>query len=369
MHFGLCTYDWRDGAYRPPVGTVGAVDLRPVPEQGMPGVQGSGPVVVCSAVPIPRESLIRPFGDATAALDYTWRALTTGSDPLGLGGPKPLMPMTDGNLLLRLGPVSRVQRFRMSSPHANRVRAVLASDFGEMWERTNGDDHCRRVLDMTCEKRGHEEWRVFVPRRLRSHVPGRLLHATTLSDNFNRANETLTTPWVQDATGMTIVSNQLRCLGTPAIGYYNSPLSSDDMETSITRVSKSGVNGGGGCYARKQSGATDNNTYLNWCDSADGHQLYKFVGGSLTSLASGGATWANGSVMLCGADGSTIYSKKDGTTSLSVTDTAHTGYLYAGFRAYDSPTECTWDDWQAADIGAAPSGNPWYYYNQQRLAG
>lgn len=361
MHFGLCRYDWHDGAYRPPLGTVGAVDLRRVPEQAIPGVHGSGPVVVCSAIPIPRESLIRAFSGAKAALDYTWRMLTTHSDPLGLDAPKPLMPMTDGHLLLRLGPVSRVQRFRLGSPHANRVLAVLRSDFSQMWEETNGDDHCRRVLDMTCETRRHDGWRLFVPRRLWRHVQGRLLHATTYTDDFNRADSgTLGANWVQwGGTSLGIVSNAARSSGE-ARARYDSSLSGSDNYTQFNDA-----NADIGPLARMSASATSDGTNSSYMGFAETSTLYTFkiVSGSLTNLGSTSGTGA--ALRRIQANGSTIKHFSGEVEKQSITDTAISSGLAGGF--WSGGGTKNWDNFETGDLAAAPSGNPWYYRQQQAL--
>jgi hypothetical protein len=295
----------------------------------------------------------RPAGNQLR--DLLWDQLTSGADPAGEAGPKPLMPRVGGTLELNLGghSVIRSERFKWGRHrHTNQVQSVLQRDFESLWEETNGHEHCCRVLDYRCEKYRVADWQDIVPQRLRAHVPGRLPHATTYTDDFNRADGALTSPWVQSASNVFIDTNQLRMTGTPVIAYYNSVLSSDDMEGFMTLVTHSSGQGGG-VYVRKQSGVADNNAYINWCRGDAQFELFKFVGGALTNI--GAATDSStGKVMLVGADGSSIYTELNGVTKHSVTDTSVTGYFYSGVRGYDGGV-CRWDDWQVADIAVEPA--------------
>jgi len=296
----------------------------------------------------------RPVGGPNV-VDLLWDQLTDGSDPTGQSGPKPLMPSTDGFLHLFVGGHSEVKRehFRWGiHPHTNRVRDVLRRQFAEQHERHQ--EHARKVLDFWCEKYRVEDWKEFVPANLHAHVPGRLKHQTTITDDFTRADgDTIGNQlsWTEVGCDWDTVGNLASKTATNSVVEHaraESALSSDDHYAQILRVSTvDNSDYQGPCARIPASPSTDKTFYTLWSDGAS--YLTKFVTGTQTVIATGSRAVAS-EIYKVQADGSTIKGFYAGAEALSVTDTAITGNLHCGINAFGSGA--TLDDFEAADLAA-----------------
>lgn len=377
-HYELTPWQWMTVPmphWGLPASAVGRVDLRPLPAQAVAGGTPSGFCFAASMQPLGGIQVVRSLHmveenttslmqDAWQAamtyrpqgaklVDLLWDQLTNGSDPEGLDGPKPLMPGVDLQLKLFVGGHSLVksERFRFGiHPHTARVRDLLRRQFESQWEATNGHDHCRRCLDFTCEKYRVDDWREFVPQRLRAHVPGRLPHQTTISDNFNRADQSgLGTAsggfsWAHVVDTMNILSNEARTPGWGAtrISRAEADLSSDDHYAQITIVS-----GAWGVNTRFASGA---DTSYNGTYGTGYNALRKRIAGVDTELDHGSSVTPT--TIKVESDGSSQTMYFDGVSEASGTDTAITGNLRTGIMAGSFDTSA--DNFEAADLGGGP---------------
>jgi hypothetical protein len=358
--------------WRLPASSVGGVDLRPLSAQGVAGGAPQGFAFCTSLQSVTGTAIatVPHMGEAnvTTAMQDAWEGatayrpqgaklvdllfdqLTTGSDPDGIDGPKPLMPTVGGQLELHVGGHSLVksERFRFGiHPHTGKVRDLLRRQFEDQWEATNGDDHCRRCLDFTCKKYKVADWREFVPVRLHAHVPGRLPHATTVTDNFNRADGGLGASWTAQSGTWAISTNEA---GTSAgagwnMARYESDLSSDDHYSQIEARVVTSAYYGGACRCSSSavtfySVGGDGNLYL-----------FKLVAGTQTTLTGGAAqAYVVGQNWRSSADGSTIKGYANAVEKASTTDTAITGNLRAGMSQFGNAGRLH-DNFEAADLG------------------
>jgi hypothetical protein len=370
--------DW--SFWRLPTSAVGGVDLRPLPAQALAGgspqglafaalMQSAGTLIATvphmseanatSAMQDAWEAEMGYRPQGAKLVDLLWDQITTGSDPSGENGPKPLMPGVDNVLRLFVPGHSQVkaEAFRFGiHPHTNRVRDLLRRDFERMWEESNGSDHCRRVLDFQCEQYRVNDWREFVPARLHAHIPGRLPHATTITDDFTRANQsnlgTASGGWSWGVvTGQIDISSN-QAAGTGAGGTNSSSraetdLSSDAHYAQVTQVSASIGSRNFSPAARFDAGAT---TYYLFAVMASGSGTYKRVTGTYTLITSATNDTNAGLVLKIECNGSTITGYKGGASAASSSDPSGiTGNLRTGVQA--ERVNQIGDDFEAADLG------------------
>jgi hypothetical protein len=379
--------------------SVGGIDLRPLGAQAQAGGAPQGRGFCASRSAVAGDELVAayhpsdalstsPMRDAwlsamgyrpagTTLLDLLWDQLTVGADPSGDAGPKPLMPGADGQLRLYLGGHSlvRQERFEFGKhPHTNQVRVVLQRDFREMWEASGGDDHCCRVLDFWCEKHGVSDWREFVPAGLRAHVPGRLPHETTLTDDFNRADSTnLGADWTETAGDASIASNQLAASSFPAEIRHTSNLSSADHYSQCALVVLPATNDGAGPLARFSAAASDTFYVSDFQDNVGAPTsrctTYKRITGTYTLIAGPtGVTFSLPDTAKIECNGSTIKAYFNGAEVHSVTDSGISGNLRTGLRIGATST-ARLDDFEAADLAAAGDAVPvcWAQYRARMV--
>lgn len=366
-------------AWMPPAGAVAAVDLRPLPAQAQQGgAPGIGVFVAAGSLSsdytlIGDHPTARATGAARSAwesltgyrpagarlIDLLWDHLTAGSDPDGGTAPKPLLPGRQGRghwSDLHLGGRHRSEPFAWGEDAAatERVRAMLQRDFRRHFNnaqagRLKDSQHHRRVLDFWCEEYGVAAWREFVPADLRSQVPGRLKHQTTITDAFTRADQTglgaSSEGWSWTITNgaINLVSNQaVSAINQLNIGRAETDLSSADHYAQALGVVQPG-NRGTACCVRHDSSAQTFYYYTR-----DGGRLFKTIAAVSTQIGSGGGSAAAPVTIKTQANGSAIAGFYDGAQQASATDTSITGNLRTGIRQ----DNCTFDDFQAADLSA-----------------
>ena len=393
--YSLAPWVWNAGGnglnyWRLPDSSVGGVDLRNLSSQAIAGGAAQGFCFTASMQPVNGNEIADclDFRDEAATptmqdgwqsslgyrpqgaklVDLLWDQLTNGADPSGQNGPLPLMPTIAGVLELRMGGHSVVKSERFiwgAHPHTGRVRDVLRREFRQHHERD--PDHARRVLDYWCRQH-RTDWREFVPRDLLPHVPGPLPHATTLTDDFNRADGTtigdqLTwTEYKDNATAdsWSTVSNVARATSVGASGLQSARAESDLSSSnnygqcSIVTLGSGSQNVQLGATARHSS--SDATYYgCRLLQINDQFQLVKSVAGTLTQLGSSFATTpAPPQTAKTEANGSSIAAYLDGVSRASATDTAIASGTRCGICGYTESTNIgEVDSFTAADLAAA----------------
>ncbi len=384
---------WRwvdDGVWpywSPPDGCAGSLDLRAHQEMESPGkfdgeMSGVGLFAIRGVAKIGLEydllgsgaahdvKASRKLRDAIPArrrfqvqgddlLSLARSLLMDGSDPTGQEFAKPLIPGADGKIRFHLGPLCRHMELKASSLKAtywSNVRDLIRADFARVFAdaksgRLRDPQQHRRVLDATCEKYGMQNWQELVPKSLIKDVEGRLPHATTYTDNFNRAS--LGAGWsTTRLAGLAInASKELTSGGVGfGAGRYDSDLSSDDhycQMNATARVSVIAIS------TRLPSSGESAYTYTERGSTSPTRRLFKRVGTTDTVIAFDSAAPASlPHTIQSRSDGSTISAREAGVEILTTTDTAITGNLRCG--AQFSASSDRGDDWIAEDLAAAP---------------
>lgn len=376
--------------WAPPAGCSG-LDLRSLPEQsqqgGTPGLGlfwgpvkpaavgsdytflGSGSWHDIKSTGKMRDAIRLPGrrrwrGDAPDLVGLVFQIMTDGSDPAGDDGPKPLMPNRHGQLSLACGQKYR-QRFRWGRhPHTNRVQALLQGDFDRQMDdaaagRMKDREHHRRILDASREKfarMGLADWRDLVPANRRRDVPGPLQHETTITDDFNRSDESLDAgPWTEVTGNLSVISNRLGLAAATSNSdaRHTSSLSSADHYAQVDFVTSSGITTFVAGAARFAGSARTYYAGLAPTDASAGTMgIWKVVSGSFTRLTSPTHESGVGKVNRTEADGSSISQSLDASEVSSLTDTAITGNVQTGVLMRAAATSERGDNFEASDLAA-----------------
>ncbi len=403
--------DEDNGWWSMPRGVVAAIDLRSLPAQARAGGTPEGVGLCCETSgadlgsdytllgegsltdakvsqrardAFPRLGKRQPQGDDILGL--VMDALGVGADPTGDEFAKPLMPSARLQLECNIGPERRAVPFTLGQGHWGKVQDVLRADFRRTFEdarsgKLNDAEHHRRVLDATCEKYRVADWSVFVPQDIRGEIPGRLPHATVITDNFNRANGSLGTSaegwsWSSLAAIVhNITNNAVRFSGS---NQYNSSraefdLSSSDNYCQATIRNQNSLNNRRHGLAARFSSATDSHYRLvllyNNAGTA-GFNLEKTVSAVITLLFSGSVTYVDPEVGNLTVNGSSLEGFYGGVSAVSGMDTALTSGLRCGFSGNSSTTTTAYDNLEAGDLSAGPTFQPaWARCNQYLQGG
>ena len=390
--YSLGPWHWQNDAWTPPTGTVGVLDFGTYEDCATPGDPsrltrpvgffatmqrlGSGYAFLgegdCRELPSTQRMRdtfaatlrYRPTGRTLAALCTD--TLIAG-DPTGQERWKPLMPQADLTMGVVLAPHGDIHRepFRWGQNHTQQVQAVLHEDIGTLYHHVESGRMplagLQRVLDGLMQQYAVEDWHVFVPALLHRSIPGPLPRATTLTDNFNRADSTsLGTggegwSWTEVLGDLKILTNRLaadsagHCRAESDLSGADMVAKSDFNITTFESVSLlvRHANAADTCYQGQ--------TISNISDYTS--KIYKRVAGVATEL--GTATFfpttlthkieVSGSLV-------TYWSAPDTTQRVQVTDTAITGNLRAG-AGIGGTGSITWEDnWQANDVVIALTG-------------
>jgi len=315
------------------------------------------------------EILLGATLDSTNVRDILWERLTIKADPLGLTGPKPIMPGHDLVMELHLGGHSLVKSVKLVpgvSPEWANVQKVLQEDYRKIrLEALKGKgkdkDHHRRVLQAWKEKYGIEDHEQFIPADLPKEKP--LAHSTTITESWNCADSdslTCDLVWVEQSGDIDIVSNKASQTGTTySRARAASDLSSDDhyAEVDISTNGALGGNQGSRVHVRHASNA-DQTYYMAQANWAGGNEFFarKFVLGTETDLSPPRITFAfdraNTYRIKIEIDGSSGEIFVDDVSQDTFTDTDITGNVRTGISGQAAQT-IRWDVLEAADLAAA----------------
>ena len=370
--------------YRAPTGTVGLVDLRPVAPSLTMGFfattialgsdytafgDGVNRLEDVALTPQQRSLWSSALGigaiSGNRLIDALWETLTLYGDPDGGVICPPLMPTHRGILELHLGGHSLIRNDRFTGPQHPawpRIQALVQRNYRAI--RTEAMRNHRGPGAPTI----HSKYLECMRRKLRCPwedlIPGDLPRErpmrpdTTVTDDFNRANESLDAGnWTEASGNWSVTSNEAT---DSAAGYarYGTALSSDDM---YSQLNMGAIGRGAGPCARFDTGSIT--LYSLECGNTSGSvplAIVKVVSGTRTSLTN--KTKESQSLLnKLEVSGSSLEAFVDGVSELTLTDTAVSGYTSAGIG--DTFGSRTMDNFEAADLVAA-SGNPWYAYQQ-----
>lgn len=379
--------------WSPPVGAVGALDLRSIPQQSTKRVQdgfgifvskdhlssdyellGTGSLRDIKTLQrlndrIPKRDRKRqPKGDDLLSLLLD--AICDGSDPTGDSFAKPLMPDADMRLCLTIGDMHIQWKTAPWNYHWDKIQDVERADFQRCFDdakagKLNDGEHHRRCLDALCDKynmQGPDDWKGFIPTKIRKEIKGRLKHETTITDNFNRADAASlgTASGGYSWTRMTgfgdaqIISNQA---GATSIkdsrNRANSDLSSSDLYAQITLNAWSAADAFEPIVRANSSAATFY-MYNPRNTATSTHRLFKCVTGTFTVLNTvSGDVPTTGQTSKIIVSGSSLTGSVSGVDRIAVTDTAITGNIRCGFGFNANTTSLLVDDFEAGDVSSA----------------
>lgn len=414
--------------YGPPDDCISWIDLRRMSEQSALGQLGCGFFTMPSGWSIPSgyhwlgggegdcRSLYLTSQDqsawawligvtptrtaSTMVVDALDETLTDLADPTGENAPKPLVPSAlsgpPAEATIILGGHSSVRKKLVPAAGRrwNNLIALHKRDIQEIVDR--GDDKLWRKYLGSMTKKYFGRWddergNAMVPERAKKdRKPSRgngnpserrwaMRPETTYGDNFDRANaSTLGGSWTNYFGGsgeIGIASNQAYFGkaatwggGVPESSRYDSDVSSSDHIVSMILATFIGISGSDmsfGPCARFSASAETCYAGMSRTKSTAGNKIVKIVAGTLTQLATAAGANADGDVAECESDGSAITLYRNGSSRLSLTDTAISSgtrggvvyySVYYGAQAYGN-------NWSIEDLAAA--GNPWNYYAQQ----
>jgi len=317
-----------------------------------------------------------PDGD-TVADALTWQ-LTDGSDPTGDTPCKSLLPTHLGVCEIHAPwhSVLRQWKFGEWNPdgnrYHNRVRDLLRADMAETIADCDRqrNELGKRIAELTKGKpdaaKQQQAARLTAIRDALADHPAKVLGGlalkyrcdaaditrevgpkkptTAISDNFNRANETLTDgPWTISNGTWTVESNQARnATGGNDYAAHTTELSSADMWSQATN---SGGNYSGNA-TRVKTTATSH-CYTSHTDTVNRARLRRYSARTVTDISFDSGNYL-GAVFWLESSGSTHTVKIGGTQKMKSTDTTITTPSYAGIFAYGSYA----DDFSAADLFA-----------------
>ena len=300
--------------------------------------------------------------------DIIYELLTQEADPTGITRWKPSRPNKSNKIKIYFGSegvIKEVVLIPNVSPEWPMVVRAMQEDYRHML-RTEEPDRIAKALDMWEEQFG-VPYQTFIPKDAIQIAS--LPHATTITESFNTADSDTLGPsltWTEVSLDTDIVSNQAKFMNTTgtALVRADSDLSSDDHYAQCEIHTQSAASRGYGPICRKDSTATLTFYHARYLNTTDLLQLFKFSGGTGTQLGSSiSITYAAGKVVKVYSDGSTIKAFYDGGELVSATDSAITGNLRTGMRHNTNIGTSIVDNFEAADLSAAPAARRTIFFN------
>ena len=387
--------------WRMPTGTLGMVDLRSLPDQGLVGPTPHGLALFVTAnstnlggdytllgqaprpdgltlTPADRTAwrtafgLPNPLGPGTLA-DALWETLTVQADPTGVDRPMPIDCGIDGRLELHLaGALVRSQPFRAADPEATPLIDMVQRTYRRYRQACldgiHPPTHYRKLLGSWVAKY-RVPYRQLQPSDLPDEPP--LPPETTLTESFNKADSSTLGPvqtWTEfgdfaATNSWEVVSNRARVIaasttlslvGESARAEAALSGSAHYAQIDIVTLTNGAANEQLGPACRFSASVVE--LYCSRLLSLiSEYQILKFVGGVASQIgASFSVTPSPPDVARVQADGSTIKAFLEGVERISVTDTAITGNTRCGMFGYSSTgTGAEADSWIASDLGIA----------------
>ncbi len=256
----------------------------------------------------------------------------------------------------------------LADPAWPRLKQAIQIDFRKNFEQdsaslTDREVH-RRLLTDWMGKYKISDWREFVPGDLLEDVEGPLLKRTTVSDDFDRGNESLDVGNWDEVDGNWFVDSNAALNDTggssPACARYRSALSSDDHYAQVVFVWAQGTVSPFSAVARFDGAAKTFYWGLTRADLAL-LRLSKCVVGSNTQLDADDGQGSGPVVTVkLETDGTAIKLYLGGVEKLSAIDATISGNTRCGMSgSHVSARGAKGDDFIAADLGAPPSFIPY----------
>ena len=292
---------------------------------------------------------------------------TAQADPSGDAGPRPLMPGRRG-LRLVVGKKVYARSFDSRDPHFPVVADMNRRAIADYWSDVVADrrtaDQARKILGGMLRKYGldNTEWEQFVPPDLRDDIIGPLEPTTTLTESFNKSDSGTLGPdqtWTEVSGTWSVVSNQ--CVGYSGSARAEADVSSSDMHAladlhAVSSYQQSGP-------AARFSSSAETYYTARFRNNTHAVYVYKVVSGSATLLDSQGSIVDSfPDELKLTVDGSDLDADWNGVNKVSTTDSSITTGTRGGISATSGSHTC--DDWEAEDLGGAPSVSPWFFQNQ-----
>ena len=394
-------YEFRDvggdlSAWCPPIGAIGAIDLRSLALQADPGI---GLFALPDAIPVPRDyTTIGASIDAQLAgrdiasieaatgskglaqgtiASVLWQLLNGVADPTGQTTLKPLMPDHLGRMRASFagrsiaGPKfdpADVQFAAAREQFREGYRAIRQ----ECLDGKAPPDHYLKTLGYWGRKLGLARPQdSLVPTDLPKESP--LAPTTTLNETFNKADAGTWGPdqtWSPVEGSTEVVSNRGR--GTASIGLFcnrvTAVLSGADLYSSVEHyITAHDAGDYFGPSARHPNSSTNTQYWVRVFNTTT-HQSYKYVAGGLTAIGTDStAAQTSGFVVKLQCSGSDISRIYNGSTQNTVTDTSIDGvtvggaYCGARGRRVGAGSNYEIDNWEAADLaGAGTTPKGWF---------
>lgn len=377
--------DTGESYWRAPECTRGLVDLRTIPqmvqEGGIP--QGYGFFAVEAICPVPLGAIV--LGDSLSQIvdpgvalemelragvpsgriagqavgESLWLMLTELSDPTGSTAPKPLMP--DSRLLMEvhLGGHETVKRVKFKAEEHPKVLELLRLSYETVKAESlaRDDDLYLKVAGYWRDKYG------FDVRTAEQQRDGIKEPETIISDNFNRADESLDAgPWDEVVADWEVLNNMARNPTATVNGSarYTTPLSGADQFSQVIYAATNATARFAGPAARFAGAAETYYVARSRPNTSATHVISKVVAGTLTNLqitAENPAPSTPFTVKL-EVNGTTLKHFSDGVQQgADLTDSAIDGTTVGGFYAgmYAIGSTVDLDDFLAEDLGAPPA--------------
>lgn len=389
--------------WSPPVGCLNAIDLRPNTEQDTPGTGifvlpagvdpgpdfdpiGAGPLSEIFPKEEQRKVFASRIGVATVSgdtwADWIWTALSLHADIRGEVSSKPLMPTHDGLLELHLHGLVMGKRFDLGMEEAAPVIAAIKEQYRDYRQASlDGKDGADgkqylRILDAWGNKfKVNNPQDVFVPSDLPKEAP--LPHATTIQDDFDRANSALslgtatgpnsgftysttTVVGTSEVFGINTVQAYITAvLGSAPTAYADTALSSSDMLSQIDIGATTFSYWGPAVRSDKTLPSTSQNQYYGQSGTPGDNNLYfsKRVAGTGSNVVNSAQTFSAGDTQKMDVSGSSVKRYRNGSqVGTTTTDTSLSAGTYAGFFIGTASTSDRLDNFRAEDLAAGASG-------------
>jgi hypothetical protein len=369
--------------WRPPGGAHSSIDL------GVPGVHRfglfAGDIVPAGVTDlgddpvgqlrVPQLTAIRAALGITETLnsatlgDVFWEIMTGAiPDPTGTTRWKGLRPRTDRQMNLWLGGIKlKTQRVEIDDPELGAgIVAGLQADYRKLRQESDAGlitkDQHRRWLSWQMDKWRIGNHEILIPAG--ETIVDPLPHSTSVSDDFNRSDESLdASGWTEVRADTDVVSNQAASQSTDVgINCFNTDLSGEDHFCQLDFVSASNSNQFCGPTVRATTSAQT--AYYNAVTIGGTKSINKVVSGSFNTISSGSAGHSGaGHTYKVVISGSDLELFEDGGSILTGSDTDITGNLKFGELNRGLIADEIWDNWSAGDNPAGgvphnPLGHP-----------